>query len=100
MTIGVVGRKVGMTRVFTDEGASLPVTVIEVEPNRVAQLKTLDTDGYRAVQDGRLLVEYGYGLADQLGTLILKYQLNDRLTLESSTGTVSTIDLKYNVRRK
>jgi len=50
MTIGVVGRKVGMTRVFTDEGASLPVTVIEIEPNRVAQLKTLETDGYRAVQ--------------------------------------------------
>jgi large subunit ribosomal protein L3 len=50
MTIGVVGRKVGMTRVFTDEGASLPVTVIEVEPNRVTQMKTLDTDGYRAVQ--------------------------------------------------
>ena len=50
MTIGVVGRKVGMTRIFTDEGASLTVTVIEVEPNRVAQLKTLETDGYRAVQ--------------------------------------------------
>ena len=50
MTIGVVGRKVGMTRVFTDEGASLPVTVIEIEPNRVAQLKTLEADGYRAVQ--------------------------------------------------
>lgn len=50
MTIGVVGRKVGMTRVFTDDGASLPVTVIEVEPNRITQLKTLDTDGYRAVQ--------------------------------------------------
>jgi large subunit ribosomal protein L3 len=50
MTIGVVGRKVGMTRVFTDEGASLPVTVIEIEPNRVAQIKTLETDGYRAVQ--------------------------------------------------
>lgn len=50
MTIGVVGRKVGMTRVFTDEGTSLPVTVIEVEPNRVTQLKTLETDGYRAVQ--------------------------------------------------
>ncbi|NNG14433.1 MAG: 50S ribosomal protein L3 [Gammaproteobacteria bacterium] len=48
--MGVVGRKVGMTRVFTDEGASLPVTVIEIEPNRVAQLKTLETDGYRAVQ--------------------------------------------------
>lgn len=50
MTIGVVGRKVGMTRVFTDEGISVPVTVIEVEPNRITQLKTLETDGYRAVQ--------------------------------------------------
>jgi len=50
MTIGVVGRKVGMTRVFTDEGASTPVTVIEVEPNRITQLKSLDTDGYKAVQ--------------------------------------------------
>ena len=50
MTIGLVGRKVGMTRVFTDEGASLPVTVIEVEPNRITQLKTEDSDGYRSVQ--------------------------------------------------
>ncbi|MFK5913559.1 MAG: 50S ribosomal protein L3 [Woeseiaceae bacterium] len=50
MTIGLVGRKVGMTRVFTDEGDSLPVTVIEVEPNRITQLKTLDTDGYKSVQ--------------------------------------------------
>ncbi len=50
MTIGVVGRKVGMTRVFTEEGASIPVTVIEVEPNRVTQLKTEEADGYRAVQ--------------------------------------------------
>ena len=50
MTIGIVGRKVGMTRVFTEEGASLPVTVIEAEPNRVTQLKTLEADGYRAVQ--------------------------------------------------
>ena len=50
MTIGVVGRKIGMTRVFTDDGVSLPVTVIEVEPNRITQLKTLEADGYRAVQ--------------------------------------------------
>jgi len=50
MTIGLVGRKVGMTRVFTDDGASLPVTVIEVEPNRVTQLKTEQSDGYRSVQ--------------------------------------------------
>lgn len=50
MAIGVVGRKVGMTRVFTDDGASVPVTVIEVAPNRVAQMKSLEQDGYRAVQ--------------------------------------------------
>lgn len=50
MTIGVVGRKSGMTRVFTDDGQSIPVTVIEVEANRVTQLKTLDSDGYSAVQ--------------------------------------------------
>ena len=50
MTIGVVGRKIGMTRVFTDDGASLPVTVIQVEANRVTQLKTVEIDGYNAVQ--------------------------------------------------
>ncbi|WP_096087496.1 50S ribosomal protein L3 [Agaribacterium haliotis] len=50
MTIGLVGRKSGMTRVFTDEGQSIPVTVIEVEANRVTQVKTVDSDGYEAVQ--------------------------------------------------
>ena len=50
MTIGIVGRKSGMTRVFTDEGVSVPVTVVEVLPNRVTQIKELETDGYRAIQ--------------------------------------------------
>lgn len=50
MAIGLVGRKSGMTRVFTEEGASVPVTVIEVEPNRVTQIKTSETDGYFSVQ--------------------------------------------------
>ena len=50
MKIGLVGRKRGMTRVFTEEGASVPVTVIEVDPNRVTQVKNDDTDGYRSVQ--------------------------------------------------
>jgi large subunit ribosomal protein L3 len=50
MTIGIVGRKSGMTRIFTDEGVSLPVTVIEVSPNRITQVKTVNTDGYNAVQ--------------------------------------------------
>ena len=50
MTMGVVGRKAGMTRIFTEDGAYIPVTVIEVTPNRVTQVKTADNDGYRAVQ--------------------------------------------------
>ena len=50
MAIGIVGRKVGMTRLFTEGGASVPVTVIEAEPNRVTQLRTADKDGYSAIQ--------------------------------------------------
>jgi len=50
MSIGLVGRKSGMTRVFTEAGLSVPVTVVEVSPNRVTQIKTLETDGYSAVQ--------------------------------------------------
>ena len=50
MAIGLVGRKRGMTRVFTDAGETIPVTVIEVLPNRVTQVKSTDKDGYRAVQ--------------------------------------------------
>ena len=50
MTVGIVGRKSGMTRVFTEDGISVPVTVVEVVPNRVTQIKEQDTDGYRAIQ--------------------------------------------------
>jgi large subunit ribosomal protein L3 len=50
MAIGLVGRKSGMTRVFTEDGVSVPVTVVEVSPNRVTQIKALDTDGYQAIQ--------------------------------------------------
>ncbi|MBD1557344.1 50S ribosomal protein L3 [Vibrio sp. S9_S30] len=48
--IGLVGRKVGMTRVFTEEGVSIPVTVVEVEANRISQVKTVESDGYAAIQ--------------------------------------------------
>ncbi|VAY02373.1 50S ribosomal protein L3 [Arsenophonus endosymbiont of Aleurodicus dispersus] len=48
--IGLVGRKVGMTRIFTQDGVSVPVTVIEIENNRVTQVKSLETDGYNAIQ--------------------------------------------------
>jgi len=50
MSLGLVGRKIGMTRVFADDGTSLPVTVLEVSNNRVTQVKSADTDGYTAVQ--------------------------------------------------
>ena len=50
MAIGIIGRKAGMTRVFTEEGNSIPVTVIEASPNRVTQVKGEDSDGYRALQ--------------------------------------------------
>jgi len=50
MSLGLVGRKIGMTRIFTDDGTSLPVTVLDVSNNRVTQIKTASTDGYSAVQ--------------------------------------------------
>lgn len=50
MSVGIVGRKCGMTRVFNDEGVSIPVTVVEVEPNRITQVKNDDVDGYAAIQ--------------------------------------------------
>ena len=50
MSIGLVGRKCGMTRVFTDAGETVPVTVIEALPNRITQVKGADADGYRALQ--------------------------------------------------
>jgi large subunit ribosomal protein L3 len=50
MTIGIVGRKAGMTRIIKDDGVTVPVTVILVEPNRVTQVKTVENDGYRALQ--------------------------------------------------
>ena len=50
MSLGLVGRKVGMTRVFTEDGNSIPVTVLEIVPNRVTQIRTLEIDGYTGLQ--------------------------------------------------
>lgn len=50
MAIGLIGRKCGMSRVFTDDGVSIPVTIIEAQPNKVVQIKSDDNDGYRAIQ--------------------------------------------------
>ena len=62
MTIGLVGRKVGMTRIFTDEGDTLPVTVLDVSDNRITQIKTPDKEGYAAVQ-----VTFGKRRASRVG---------------------------------
>ena len=50
MAIGLIGKKSGMTRIFNEEGESVPVTVIEAEPNRVTQVKSVESDGYKAIQ--------------------------------------------------
>lgn len=50
MSLGLVGRKCGMTRIFTEDGVSIPVTVVQVEPNKVTQVKTVEKDGYNAIQ--------------------------------------------------
>lgn len=62
MTIGLVGRKVGMTRIFTDDGSMLPVTVLDVSDNRITQIKTAEKDGYAAVQ-----VTFGKRRASRVG---------------------------------
>lgn len=65
MSLGLIGRKVGMTRVFTDDGESIPVTVLEMTPNRVAQIKTQESDGYSAIQ-----VAYGTCRANRVSKSI------------------------------
>lgn len=66
MSLGLIGKKVGMTRIFTDNGDSIPVTVIDVSNNRVSQIKRLETDGYSAIQ-----VTYGKQHANRLNKSIL-----------------------------
>ncbi len=61
MSLGLVGRKVGMTRIFAEDGKTIPVTVLDVSDNRVSQIKTIDTDGYAAVQ-----VAYGKRRASRI----------------------------------
>jgi len=79
MTIGLVGRKRGMTRVFTEDGVSTPVTVIEIEANRISQLKTVENDGYNAVQ-----VTVGSKKASR----VTKPQAGHFAKAESSAGSV------------
>jgi large subunit ribosomal protein L3 len=103
MTIGVVGRKRGMTRVFTDAGETIPVTVVEVLPNRVTQVKSVDKDGYRAVQ-----VTYGqrrqqlvskavaghYGKASVApGRALVEFRLTEKEGVDLKAGSEIKADL-------
>ena len=65
-SLGIVGRKAGMSRMFTEDGKSIPVTLIEATPNRITQVKTVETDGYSALQvtagvEARLAVDQAAG---------------------------------------
>ncbi len=103
MTIGIVGRKAGMTRIFTEEGVSIPVTVIEVEPNRISQMKTLETDGYRAVQvttGSRRPSRVNKAAAGhfaksgvEAGRGMWEFRLNDGEGEELETGAMINVDI-------
>ena len=103
MTIGIVGRKRGMTRVFTDDGHSVPVTVVEASPNHVAGLITAETNGYTAIQ-----VSWGSKKASALtkseagvyakanletGEGLLEYRVSDDELEQYSAGTEIKVDM-------
>jgi large subunit ribosomal protein L3 len=98
MSLGLVGRKVGMTRIFTAEGDSIPVTVLDVSDNRVTQIKTVETDGYAAVQvafgtrrASRVTKPLAGHLAKagvQAGEILKEFQIDAAKAAELSNGTV------------
>ncbi|BCF89925.1 MULTISPECIES: 50S ribosomal protein L3 [Paraburkholderia] len=103
MSLGLVGRKVGMTRIFTAEGDSIPVTVLDVSDNRVTQIKTVETDGYTAVQvafgtrrASRVTKPLAGHLAKagvQAGEILKEFQIEAAKAAELSNGAVIGVDL-------
>ncbi len=103
MPVGIVGRKCGMTRVFTEAGDSIPVTVIEVVPNRVSQIKTADTDGYRALQittGAKKSSHVAKPLAGQFakagveaGDVVREFRLNEEEMPEAKAGDQITVEI-------
>jgi large subunit ribosomal protein L3 len=103
MTKGLVGRKCGMTRVFTEDGISIPVTVIEAQPNQITQVKTLENDGYRALQvsaGGRKASRVSKPQAGhfaqakvEAGDLIAEFRLADTDDGDYETGHEIKVDL-------
>ncbi|WP_438394633.1 50S ribosomal protein L3 [Caballeronia sp. DA-9] len=103
MSLGLVGRKVGMTRIFTPEGDSIPVTVLDVSDNRVTQIKSVETDGYIAVQvafgtrrASRVTKPLAGHLAKagvQAGEVLKEFQIDSTKAAELSSGTVIGTDI-------
>ncbi|CAG2153887.1 MULTISPECIES: 50S ribosomal protein L3 [Cupriavidus] len=103
MSLGLVGRKVGMTRIFTDDGDSIPVTVVEVGDNRVTQIKTDETDGYTAVQvtfGSRRASRVTKPLAGHLakagveaGEVIKEFRIDAAKAAELQAGAALSVDL-------
>jgi large subunit ribosomal protein L3 len=103
MTIGLIGRKCGMTRVFTDAGESVPVTVIEALPNRVTQVKAAESDGYRAVQVavghrkpsriGRPLAGHYAKAKVEPGRSLVEFRLADGEGTDLAAGAELKVDL-------
>ena len=101
--LGLLGRKVGMTRIFTDDGESVPVTVVDVSDNRVTQVRTLETDGYRAVQVAngkRRATRITKPLAGHLGKaaaegaqVLREFRLADDSQLDIAPGAALGTDL-------
>jgi len=103
MTMGLVGRKCGMTRVFTEDGVSIPVTVVEAQPNRITQVKTVETDGYRALQvvagsrKASRVVKPAAGhfaaAKVEAGDLITEFRLADVDETDYQVGSTLEVDL-------
>ena len=101
--LGLLGRKVGMMRIFTDDGDAVPVTVIDVSNNRVTQVKTVDTDGYTGVQvafgsrkASRVLKPQAGHLAKagvEAGTILKEFRVTAEVAAEYKPGTVVTVGL-------
>ncbi len=109
MTLGIVGRKAGMSRVFTDDGASIPVTVIECTPNRVTQIKTVETDGYNAVQVAfgeqkpqrvnKALTGHYKKAGVAAGRSLWEFRLNGKEGAELKPGAELKVELFKDVKR-
>jgi len=108
--LGLVGRKVGMTRIFTEDGESIPVTVLDVSNNRIAQVKTPEVDGYAAVQlaygsrrasrVGKPLAGHFAKVGIEAGSLLKEFRLDPAQVAELQAGSVVAVDSVFAVGQK